>query len=78
LHKNCGSNKRNCEPINLNLLIHHLRQQKVLLETIDENYLDGVLHGRILKLNISNIEEHKIEEGIKEIAIALNNIKNYF
>ncbi|MED4073937.1 aminotransferase-like domain-containing protein [Priestia endophytica] len=64
--------------VNLNLLISHLNQHKVLLETIDGNYLDGVLNERILKLNISNIEEYKIEEGIKEIAIALNNSKNYF
>jgi hypothetical protein len=55
-----------------------LKQQHILLDTINRNYLDGFYHERILKLNISNVEEHKIEDGIKEISIALSSSDNYF
>ncbi|UNK17891.1 PLP-dependent aminotransferase family protein [Paenibacillus sp. N3/727] len=64
--------------VNMNSLLRHLSQQHILLDTIDRNYLDGFYRERILKLNVTNIEEHKIETGIKEIAKALNNLKNYF
>ncbi|MFC0272359.1 PLP-dependent aminotransferase family protein [Metabacillus herbersteinensis] len=64
--------------VDMNSLIHHLAQQHILLDTIDRNYLDGFYRERILKLNVSNVEEHKIEAGIKEIAIALSSVRNYF
>ncbi|MCK0473974.1 PLP-dependent aminotransferase family protein [Halalkalibacter sp. APA_J-10(15)] len=58
--------------IDINSLIHHLKERNVLLDSINQNYLNGFYRERILKINVSNIEEHKIVEGIKEIANELN------
>ncbi|TQR34297.1 PLP-dependent aminotransferase family protein [Lysinibacillus sphaericus] len=64
--------------VNTNMLIQHLAQQDIYLDTIDRNYLDGFYRERILKLNVSNVADQKIEVGIKEIAQALSSPNNYF
>ncbi|MET4563398.1 DNA-binding transcriptional MocR family regulator [Lysinibacillus parviboronicapiens] len=64
--------------VNLKLLIQQLTQQHIFLDSIERNYLDGFYRERILKLNVSNMEEQKIDMGIKEIALALTNSNNYF
>ncbi|MGE7091504.1 PLP-dependent aminotransferase family protein [Lysinibacillus sp. NPDC048646] len=64
--------------VNMNLLIQQLTQQHIFLDSIDRNYLEGFYRERILKLNVSNVEEQKIDKGIKEIAIALTNMNNYY
>ncbi|WP_155593347.1 PLP-dependent aminotransferase family protein [Lysinibacillus cavernae] len=64
--------------VNINKLIQHLTQRNIFLDTIYRNYLDEFYYERILKLNVSNVEESKIDTGIKEIAQALNNPNHYF
>lgn len=64
--------------ININRLIQHLKLEEIYLDTIDRNYLNGFYRERILKLNVSNVEDYKIEKGIQEIAHALNHSQNHF
>lgn len=64
--------------ININRLIQHLQLEEIYLDTIDRNYLNGFYRERILKLNVSNVEDYKIEKGIQEIAHALNHSQNHF
>lgn len=64
--------------VNTQKLIQHLMQHKIYLDTINRNYLDAFDHERILKLNVSNVEESKIDVGIREIASALQSPSNYF
>lgn len=45
---------------------------------LKEIILDDFYHERILKLNVSNVDAHRIEEGIRKIASALKNPQNYF
>lgn len=64
--------------INTNRLIQHLKLKKIYLDTIDRNYLYGFYREHILKLNVSNVEDYKIEKGIHEIAHALSHPQNHF
>lgn len=64
--------------VNTSKIIDHLAQQNILLDPIKRNYLDAFYRERIIKLNVSNIDESKIDVGIREIALALHNTSNYF
>ncbi|WP_336638281.1 PLP-dependent aminotransferase family protein [Lysinibacillus fusiformis] len=64
--------------VNTDKLIQHLKQRHILLDSIHRNYLEEFYHERILKLNVSNVEESKIDLGIKEISLSLNDPNNYF
>lgn len=64
--------------VDLNRIIHYLSQKQILFNPIDHNYLTDFYRERILKINVSTIEDEKIEGGIKEIANTLNNLDNYF
>ncbi len=64
--------------VNTDKLIQQLKQSHILLDSINRNYLDEFYHERILKLNVSNVEESKIEMGIKDISLSLNDPNNYF
>lgn len=64
--------------VNMKSFIHRLQEKRIYLDSVEMNYLDDFYHERILKLNVSNVNEHRIEEGIKEIAIELKKPKNYF
>jgi DNA-binding transcriptional MocR family regulator len=64
--------------VNMKSFIQHLHEKDVYLDSVERNYLDDFYHERILKLNVSHIDAHRIEEGIKEIAGALKNPQNYF
>lgn len=64
--------------VNIDKLIQHLKQSNILLDSINRNYLEGFFHERMLKLNVSNVEESKIDVGIKEISLSLNDPNNYF
>ncbi len=64
--------------VNTTKIIDHLAQQNILLDPINRNYLDAFYRERIIKLNVSNIDESKIDVGIREIALALHNTSNYF
>ena len=64
--------------VNIKLLISHLYQLHIFLGPVDRNYLDGFYHERILKINVSKVDEHQIDKGIKKIADSLKNPKNNF
>ncbi|WGT40327.1 hypothetical protein QH639_06000 [Lysinibacillus sp. 1 U-2021] len=64
--------------VNTSKIIDHLAQQNILLDPIKRNYLDAFYRERIIKLNVSNIDESKIDVGIREMALALHNTSNYF
>ncbi|WP_335869434.1 aminotransferase-like domain-containing protein [Bacillus sp. 2205SS5-2] len=64
--------------VDMKKLIHYLTQKRILLESIDGNYLEGFYRERLLKLHISNVKVDKIEVGIKEISRGLENVNNYF
>lgn len=64
--------------VNTSKIIDHLAQQNILLDPIKRNYLDAFYQERIIKLNVSNIDESQIDVGIREIALALHNTSNYF
>ncbi|MGE7837351.1 PLP-dependent aminotransferase family protein [Viridibacillus arvi] len=64
--------------VDLNRIIHHLSHKQILFNPIEHNYLADFYRERILKINVSTIDDEKIEDGIKEIAYTLNNLDNYF
>lgn len=64
--------------VNLKSFVYHLHEEGIYLDTVERNYLDDFYHERILKLNVSNVGAHRIEEGIRKIASALENPQNYF
>ncbi|MGP7815947.1 aminotransferase-like domain-containing protein [Niallia sp. 01092] len=64
--------------VNVPQLIKNLRSQQIQLDTIDRNYLKGVHQEKIMKLNVSNVEVAKIEEGVRLILKEMNNSRNHF
>jgi DNA-binding transcriptional MocR family regulator len=64
--------------VNLKSFVYHLHKEGIYLDSVERNYLDDFYHERILKLNVSNVDAHRIEEGIRKIASALKNPQNYF
>ncbi|KZD52739.1 Transcriptional regulator GntR family domain / Aspartate aminotransferase [Bacillus cereus] len=40
---------------------------QISVDTIDKNYLKGFPKQRLLKLNVSNVKEDRIEEGIRKV-----------
>ena len=64
--------------VNIKLLIKNLYQQHIYLDSTDRNYLEGFYNERILKLNVSKVDESQIDKGIKKIADSLKNPKNTF
>ncbi|MFC9598144.1 PLP-dependent aminotransferase family protein [Peribacillus butanolivorans] len=59
-------------------LIKNLQNQQVLVETIGQNYIDGFHQEKILKLNVSNTNIQKLDQGIALIFKELNNKQNYY
>ncbi|WP_020060329.1 aminotransferase-like domain-containing protein [Bacillus sp. 123MFChir2] len=49
------------------LLIRKLLQNKVIVDSIEKNYLSSFPKEKILKLNVSNVKIERIEEGIYKI-----------
>ncbi|MFJ8526517.1 PLP-dependent aminotransferase family protein [Bacillus sp. NPDC094106] len=48
-------------------LIKNLRQNQICIESIDKNYLSFFRKDKLLKLNVSNVKEDKIEVGIHKV-----------
>ncbi|MFE0507780.1 aminotransferase-like domain-containing protein [Peribacillus butanolivorans] len=59
-------------------LIKNLQNQQVLVETIGQNYIDGFRQEKVLKLNVSNTNIQKLDQGIALIFKELNNKQNYY
>ena len=49
------------------MLIQRLSEMQISVDTIDKNYLKGFPKQRLLKLNVSNVKEDRIEEGIRKV-----------
>lgn len=64
--------------ININDVIQHLTEQQVYIQSVEGNYLAGVKQERLLKLNVSNVDECKIDEGIQSVVREINNRRNWF
>jgi DNA-binding transcriptional MocR family regulator len=64
--------------VNMKLFIRYLYEQRVYLDSVESNYLANFHKERVLKLNVSNVENHRVEEGVKKIASALKKRDNYF
>lgn len=59
-------------------LIKNLQNQQVLVETMGQNYIDGFHKEKILKLNVSNTNIQKLDQGIALIFKELNKKQNYY
>ncbi|MEI4529253.1 PLP-dependent aminotransferase family protein [Priestia megaterium] len=64
--------------VNMNSFIRYLYEQGVYLDSVESNYLANFHKERVLKLNVSNVENHRVEEGVRKIADALKKRGNYF
>jgi DNA-binding transcriptional MocR family regulator len=64
--------------LNSTHLINNLQNQQVLVETMGQNYIDGFHQEKILKLNVSNTNIQKLEQGIALIFNELNKKENYY
>jgi len=62
--------------VNLQQLIRNLNKKGVLVEPINRNYLNSFQQKKILKLNVSHVEEHKIEEGVRKVIEEIRKIAN--
>lgn len=47
--------------------IKNLKKSQISIDSIDKNYLSNFHKERLLKLNVSNVKEEKIEEGIGKV-----------
>ncbi|MCM3032797.1 PLP-dependent aminotransferase family protein [Niallia sp. MER 6] len=74
MHNHIQLDKR----MNFKSLVYQLQNQGIQLDSVKRNYLDDFYQERILKLNVSNVEDNRIQEGILKIARALKNPQNYF
>lgn len=59
--------------VNINKLIQNLRNKQVRLDTMVGNYLSDVHLEKIIKLNVSNVDESNIEQGVRLIVQEINN-----
>lgn len=64
--------------VNLPSFISKLHKDGILLDSVNRNYLDNFYNERILKLNVSNVDIQRIDEGIRKVASALKNPQYYF
>ncbi|HHK5533797.1 TPA: PLP-dependent aminotransferase family protein [Bacillus mobilis] len=49
------------------MLLQRLGEMQISIDTIDKNYVRGFPKERLLKLNVSNVKEDRIEEGIRKV-----------
>ncbi len=57
------------------MLIQRLSEMQISVDTIDKNYLKGFPKQRLLKLNVSNVKEDRIEEGIRKVMEEINQVE---
>ncbi|MBS7532004.1 PLP-dependent aminotransferase family protein [Hazenella sp. IB182353] len=58
--------------VNMNQLLKRLDDQNIKLESINENYIKTFERVKMLKINISNVDEERIEEGVQQIVTEIN------
>ncbi|HDR4724547.1 PLP-dependent aminotransferase family protein [Bacillus cereus group sp. Sample62] len=49
------------------MFLQRLGEMQISIDTIDNNYVRGFPKERLLKLNVSNVKEARIEEGIRKV-----------
>ncbi|MES9706551.1 PLP-dependent aminotransferase family protein, partial [Bacillus toyonensis] len=49
------------------MFFEKLSDIQINIDSIDKNYVKGFPKERLLKLNVSNVKEDKIEEGIRKV-----------
>ncbi|WP_442602833.1 aminotransferase-like domain-containing protein [Paenibacillus sp. KN14-4R] len=64
--------------VNVTSLYRNLRDQNVLLDPIDRNYLAGTYKEKILKINVSSVTQVKIEKGVQAIKNEVNHSRNHY
>lgn len=64
--------------LNVPLFIKNLLDQQVLVEAMGQNYIDGFHQEKILKLNVSNTNIQKIDQGVSILFKEIRNNQNYF
>ncbi|TKH11017.1 PLP-dependent aminotransferase family protein, partial [Bacillus wiedmannii] len=47
--------------------IKKLRENQINIDSVDRNYLNNFHKEKLLKLNVSNVKEERIEEGIRKV-----------
>lgn len=63
---------RNAENTVTETLIQKLGDMQISVDTIDKNYMRNFPKEKLLKLNVSNVKEDKIEEGICKVIEEIN------
>ncbi len=53
--------------IAIETFIKTLRENQISIDSADRNYLTDFHKEKLLKLNVSNVKEDKIEEGIRKV-----------
>ncbi|MFE6588042.1 PLP-dependent aminotransferase family protein, partial [Bacillus mobilis] len=53
--------------IAIETIIKNLRENQISIDSVDRNYLNDFHKEKLLKLNVSNVKEDKIEEGIRKL-----------
>lgn len=49
------------------MFFQRLSEKQISIDTIDKNYVRDFPKERLLKLNVSNVKEDRMEEGIRKI-----------
>lgn len=58
---------RNRKKIAIETIIKNLRENQISIDSVERNYLNDFHKEKLLKLNVSNVKEDKIEEGIRKL-----------
>lgn len=58
---------KNTKNIAIETFIKTLRENQISIDSADRNYLTDFHKEKLLKLNVSNVKEDKIEEGIRKV-----------
>ena len=57
------------------MLIQRLSEMQISIDTIDKNYVKSFPKQRLLKLNVSNVKEDRIEEGIRKVVEEIKQVE---
>ncbi|WP_034680710.1 PLP-dependent aminotransferase family protein [Caldalkalibacillus mannanilyticus] len=52
---------------NMNQFMRRLEKEEVLIESVNRNYMNGFPQEKIVKINVFNVEESMIEEGVRRL-----------
>ena len=58
------------------MLLQRLGEMQISIDTIDKNYVRGFPKERLLKLNVSNVKEDRIEVGIRKVIEGIKQLEH--